>query len=97
MVLTKLCPSCQVPQKWGAMGLQTTIGLAFLFLWGPPCPLPHTFSPAFYTSPEPSVSLGASITPHKKPTLEFKPLSISSLPNEPSLTSPPAEGPKSFT
>lgn len=63
---------------------------------GPPCLLPHILSPAFYTSPEPSVSLGVSITPHKKPTLEFK-AAISSLPNEPSLTSLPAQGPKSFT
>lgn len=54
------------------MGLQTTLGPAFLFLWGPPYLLPHILSPAFYTSSQPSASLGASITPHKKHTLEFK-------------------------
>ena len=54
------------------MVLQTTLGLGFLFLWGPAYLLSHLLSPAFYTSPEQSVSLAASITPHKKPTLEFK-------------------------
>lgn len=74
------------------MGTRTTLGPAFLFLWGLQCLLPHMHSLTSYTSPL-RAGLGAPITPHQKPIQELK----ATVPNGPSPTSPPAQGPKSST